>query len=295
MYQNDEKTDFALTPNHQFEVTRPRGTITYITNDQARRVGTSQPTSSAAEKLYIIGDSYTYGWGVNAEDTFVSGVQDPLDQSDREVQVYNLGVPGYGTKHALSRLEQFVTINGLPQHVLYVFSPNDPSDNVDKDKTVVMGVRMNEGASFKPVLASIAQVYHRSRLVAFAIDTVRHAYWRFSLRGKQHFTADLPASSPHIIALETHLQSLVAWAKAHNAKLYVASTDGPSFDYHLRRILDAAYIPFLPLESVFATANLDAMQRRNPLPDGHWTVEVNALVAQALTRQFFLPLDHSSD
>ena len=50
----------------------------------------------AAYRVLAIGDSYTYGWGVNIEDTWMRLLEARMREEGHEIKILNLGKPGVG-------------------------------------------------------------------------------------------------------------------------------------------------------------------------------------------------------
>jgi hypothetical protein len=65
-------------------------------------------------RILVLGDSFTYGWGVPLEQTYAKILEKHLKEEGWPVQIINTGVGGWGTAHELAYLEQY----GLE------FSPN---------------------------------------------------------------------------------------------------------------------------------------------------------------------------
>ncbi len=122
---------------------RPQASITF--DGEWRRIPPTQIQISAsglrdrdypipkgkAFRILILGDSVTFGWGVNLEDTFVKKLEKILNEREgREFEVINLGVPGYNTRQEV----EFFKEKGLaldPDLVLVGFLDNDFNPPID--------------------------------------------------------------------------------------------------------------------------------------------------------------------
>lgn len=77
-------------------------------------------------KILAIGDSFTYGWGVNDDETFCKLLEKKINKDS--VAVLNAGASGSGTDYAL----RFFQVRGpelSPKVVLYFYYENDFVDN----------------------------------------------------------------------------------------------------------------------------------------------------------------------
>lgn len=79
-------------------------------------------------RILFLGDSFTYGIGVNDDETFSSVVQRRLDASALKAEVINAGVPGTGTDYALSFFLKIGYTYRSDVVALFFFS-NDFDDN----------------------------------------------------------------------------------------------------------------------------------------------------------------------
>lgn len=69
-------------------------------------------------RILVIGDSYTFGWGVNASDRYTDRVEDRLNRiKNCSVQVLNLAVPGYGVEDYFHLLKH-KALGYRPDHVV---------------------------------------------------------------------------------------------------------------------------------------------------------------------------------
>jgi len=61
------------------------------------------PDPEIGQRVYVLGDSFAFGWGVNDDETFSSRLAER--QNDR-VKVFNLGVDGYGITQIYARFSK---------------------------------------------------------------------------------------------------------------------------------------------------------------------------------------------
>lgn len=83
--------------------------------------------SKYANKILCLGDSFTYGWGVNDNETFTSVLEKKINKDS--IAVLNAGVSGVGTDYAL----KFFQVRGkelAPKTVIYFYFDNDIRDNM---------------------------------------------------------------------------------------------------------------------------------------------------------------------
>lgn len=94
--------------------------IRWEVNRQGMR--SDRPLNPRKDKFRIMtfGDSETFGWSVQLEDT----LQRQMEAIDSNVEVLNLGVPGYNAKNVADYME--IAVNEYdPDAVVYIFNPND--------------------------------------------------------------------------------------------------------------------------------------------------------------------------
>lgn len=82
--------------------------------------------SAGVQRVLVVGDSFTEGFGVEIEEAFVTLLEENLNNSGkvRPVQVVNGGVGGYSLEHVL----KFLSYEGIkykPDLILYAFYPDD--------------------------------------------------------------------------------------------------------------------------------------------------------------------------
>ncbi|MBF0194151.1 MAG: SGNH/GDSL hydrolase family protein, partial [Magnetococcales bacterium] len=171
LYDNHPKSWWTLRPDFKGSIEREAKTVEYNINSQGIRAPNNLPEKSDdRESVFIIGDSFTFGWGVNEEETFARVLDNKLKKKNLPIDVVNLGIAGYGTKQSYERLLEYSARLGTPDILIYMFCPNDPIDNITGKKVVVDGVRMNANWKYKWLFVQINRAYHVSKLVAFFAD-----------------------------------------------------------------------------------------------------------------------------
>lgn len=65
---------------------------------------------SGAKRVLAIGDSFTYGWGVDAEDSWPKVMERELRRGGLEIEVANLGAPGAGPREYAALAERAIPL-----------------------------------------------------------------------------------------------------------------------------------------------------------------------------------------
>ena len=120
---------YGLEPNLRYLCDTGESRWLICTDDLGHRTSAqkSPPENPDAARFLLIGDSFTFGQGVNYEDSF-AGI---LDRSQRRYQVINAGVGAYGPVEYRQALEQELKSGAAPQLVVVsTFLGNDITDCV---------------------------------------------------------------------------------------------------------------------------------------------------------------------
>jgi lysophospholipase L1-like esterase len=95
----DERLGWAPQPGARARVTRTEVyDVEYRIDHRGRR--RTVPDLEADRRLFVLGDSFAFGWGVNDEETFSSRLAEALGSRAR---VVNAGVEGYGLTQIYGR------------------------------------------------------------------------------------------------------------------------------------------------------------------------------------------------
>jgi hypothetical protein len=129
---------FAFNPElgeipvpYQKGVRHSPGIYTFAYNNNSLGMRGSREYQEKKETEYrilIMGDSFTYGFGVNDDQTFSRQVEKDLRANHLSIEVINAGNPGKGTDYAL-KLFETIGRRLHPDLTILCFFPNDFQDN----------------------------------------------------------------------------------------------------------------------------------------------------------------------
>lgn len=100
------------------------------TNAQGMRMDEDVDPSQGRRKIIALGDSFTFGWGVDIEKSFFQQIKTKVESANPEVQLLNGGVGAYSTGHVLKSLKRWHGMIDLSA-VIYFFNANDLQDNIN--------------------------------------------------------------------------------------------------------------------------------------------------------------------
>ncbi len=128
-YHLDKVADADLIYKHRASWRAKYQGVDVRFNELGLRDDTIVPKDDTEFRILILGDSVTFGWGVERERTFASRLQAVLaSQLNRPVRVINSGVGGYNTvQEAMYLKKHGLSLN--PDLVLLVYVPNDVEEN----------------------------------------------------------------------------------------------------------------------------------------------------------------------
>jgi lysophospholipase L1-like esterase len=92
----------------------PEKKVKYITHEFNIVVSTNKFGFRGDDKflkekqIIVVGDSQTFGWGLNNNETWPFYLKSYLDQADKNLEVYNLGVPGTHTNEHIFIAKEYI-------------------------------------------------------------------------------------------------------------------------------------------------------------------------------------------
>jgi lysophospholipase L1-like esterase len=118
---------YGLKRNHQgrgeFMVDHARA-VPYRTSSLGLRGGEVGPRVPGVHRVLALGDSYTFGWAVEEDQSYPRQTEALFAAAGRSVEVVNAGVPGYNTRQERALLAELLPVV-RPDAVALGFAMND--------------------------------------------------------------------------------------------------------------------------------------------------------------------------
>lgn len=129
LYEPVDDLRFRMRPSAEGEIANGAEFETRVSIDRhGLRTTRRSPAPPSARRILFLGDSFTFGWGVDDLEAFPALVGRQLTREGAETWAMNAGVPGYGVPDEALWLERY----GLPLEpdavVLCIFLANDLLD-----------------------------------------------------------------------------------------------------------------------------------------------------------------------
>ncbi|MBI4341847.1 MAG: hypothetical protein HY599_00595, partial [Candidatus Omnitrophica bacterium] len=129
LYALHPEIGWTLTPGFRGRFRKGDFDIEVTANAQGLREHDISPKPPGTYRILGLGDSFAFGWGVEAEESFLKVLQARLNADGRRLyEVVNAGIPGFGTYEALRLLE----VRGLsyePDAVILAFYEGNDFQN----------------------------------------------------------------------------------------------------------------------------------------------------------------------
>jgi lysophospholipase L1-like esterase len=305
VYRVDPEVRYVLLPNQKgwvddgFVTTNSRGF-------RGREVEIPKPPGRL--RIVALGDSVTFGWGVNDADTFCNQLELQLraQRPGLDLDVVNLAVPGYWTRQEVTLLKRHLA-ELQPDVVLVGFYANDLPDTLDdKGSGTRIEAPRPEGGQvlhMNPAPSSwLERQARRSRAVYTASHTVKWLIHRGEGKPGSSMELDL-LESRGSVELDTAWQQVSAQLEDLRASAADSGFSAgiivlppreqvlglyPDSDYQkrIRRVADQLGLFLIdPLPSLTASSSKKASlfipyDRNHPSPAGH------RLIAHAIVEYF---------
>jgi len=195
-------------------------------------------------RVLCVGDSVTFGLGVEEPQIFVSLLAQRLNEKvggGRRVEVINAAVPGWDGKDELLYLRD-EGMQLAPDLVLLVFIPNDIPDLTTPE----------EEAQRRADAGLLGQIFLTPRSLErlYLFDFAKHLYWlRLQRHGDLERLARVRNFEQNPLALEAYRQILAMMAevvRTGGARLVVVDTLGRKYMRRFASELGLEYLTILP-------------------------------------------------
>jgi lysophospholipase L1-like esterase len=129
VFRLDKELIYSLKPNEERLIKTNRFKEHAIINSHGLRDNEIKERSLFEKRIIIIGDSMTFGHGVSNTQTFPNQLERIYIQKNRQIDVINAGIKGYGTDQAY---KLFVTrlCSLAPDLLIFALYTNDITDNI---------------------------------------------------------------------------------------------------------------------------------------------------------------------
>ncbi|MEM7308676.1 MAG: hypothetical protein AAF682_18480 [Planctomycetota bacterium] len=130
LYASDPTLSFRLASDFEGDMITADRTVSIRTNAEGFRDAPFGAKRPGVLRIAALGDSFSFGHNVADDDAYPTLLEGLLSTPEREVEVLNLGVPGYSTLQHLAQLE-LLGPELAPDLVLCgTYLGNDLSDNL---------------------------------------------------------------------------------------------------------------------------------------------------------------------
>lgn len=172
-----------LEPGFNDRFTSPEYATRWEINAAGYRGPAAKTRVPGRLRIVAVGDSYTFGYGVEEEESYPRRLEAILrEEHGEEVEVFNLGVGGYGTTQEVCWLQEMLEAGIAPDVVILGFYPgNDLSDSVRGEGALAAarpgalpaGVEPGSVSLPEPSLSLRLKRYFGSRLHLYALISDR--------------------------------------------------------------------------------------------------------------------------
>lgn len=283
-FELDPDLIYRLRPANVVTWSSPEFTETSHVNARGLRGAALAPKGPGTRRILAVGDSFTFGHGVQDDEAYPAVAERVLRARGRDVQVLNAGVPGYNTDQAYT----WMLRDGLvlaPDVVLVGIHCSDVSDNYESSLYDVADGRLVRRAT------DATRMYRLGAIVNLIPRAVR-ASRTFDVLVASFDWHDAPSARPAVANLDawsfTKIRLEVGDLAAHVPGLAVvlmpckkALTDGPDPYGTLARDLRASGVPVLDAMGALraATATPATLFFR---VDPHLNADGNRALAEAV-------------
>lgn len=169
-YQADAVGGWRMLPAMLAATMRGHEGTSFIvtTNDEGLRMSARKARTPGVDRVVLLGDSTTFGWGVDDGSTIADALQAGLGAAGERVEVLNAGQPGYSTTQMGSLYDR--VLHRYDPDVVVVFVPMH-----DDNRVLVSDREHLDGApgflsGARVFLAENSRIYQRLRQAVYPLS-----------------------------------------------------------------------------------------------------------------------------
>ena len=261
------------------------------TNGASFRMDEEVSLSEDRRRVLVYGDSFTFGWGLELEDTYFQNLKKAVESADPRLQLLNAGVGGYASGHVKKLMDRHIPAL-KPAAIIYFFNNNDLVDNAitDIDYRVTAFRVGNDG---QPELVDVqpfapwkrfalnhtpyAWLNRNSHLFVAAKGALKRALkWKTGIVRPQVIDLPIPAQTP-----------AAAGQPAFTIKLPPSGETDPAIErmiyiseLHIRRIAERAAAAGIPVMLIWVPAPEEMFPPSPPSPAAQLLIRGRAMLSR---------------
>ena len=211
MYSMINDYHWRLTPDSTVNFKTAYYDIQVQANSHGIRDARYPEKAADVYRVLGLGDSFAFGWGVSADDSFYKQLQARLS-SDRsfagqgvaKLEVINAGIPGYGTYEALEILQSLAPVYSPDMILLAFYEGNDYLNNSKspRKREISQGylkdVREDSESGFTSALKRISVLY-----------SAMHGIFQ-KVREKRRFTSAFEKTKAYLVDMKAYADEINA-------------------------------------------------------------------------------------
>lgn len=262
-----------------------------------RALRSATKPNNNAKKIYFLGDSFTWGWGVSNGQVFTDLLQTELGSAFR---IKNYGVNAYGSVQEFLLLQRLMKAGKRPDSVYVMIQSNDFSDNLDRRHLSRPYYKMIQGTPAlknvpveDPIGGWIKNLRRQSYVLTFLSYWINYyqatrdheALQAEVLEPQEAKASQANVSDNSYAVMRQVLQNFKSLCAKHNIDLHIAYlptlkdlTEDTPYGRAVSHISASLEIEFIDLSSAF----LPSPGQYYITEDEHWNTRGHAQAAQAL-------------
>ena len=255
------KPGISIQANNPFnDIELAKGvTFRLRSNSSGFRTKEFDVKSAGVTRIVTLGDSSTFGWGVDSYYTYQALLEPRLREDDRATEVLNLGIPGYTSRHGRGVMDHYgLALN--PDVFILSFGANDgrwvpqwADDILSLDDTWRGTVRF--------ALLRVASFRFLRRMIFTWFDPFERSRERAAEGSPRQLVQSVPRD-----AYIDNLRTMIAQARASGADAVLLSVCAPQeYTHAMREVARSEGVPMVDALALFL-ANLDDLRNHRLYP-----------------------------